>query len=78
MEPPEVKARENRVRRKAQRRGYFLSKSRRRDELAADYGEWYLLRRRPRPGRQRSPRPGGMTLEQAEALLDRLGDGREG
>jgi hypothetical protein len=33
---------ENRIRRMAERRGYYLTKSRRRDERAADYG-LYLL-----------------------------------
>jgi hypothetical protein len=38
------KVRENRLRRVAERRGYELRKSRRRDTLALDYGEWYLTR----------------------------------
>lgn len=38
------KVRENRLRRVAERRGYELRKSRRRDPLALDYGEWYLTR----------------------------------
>jgi len=36
------KVRENRLRQVAQRRGYTLSKSRRRDPLAVDYGKWRL------------------------------------
>jgi hypothetical protein len=38
------KVRENRLREVARRRGYELRKSRRRDPLALDYGEWYLTR----------------------------------
>jgi hypothetical protein len=38
------KVRENRLRRVAERRGYEMRKSRRRDPLALDYGEWYLVR----------------------------------
>jgi hypothetical protein len=39
------KARENRARRAAQRQGFTLIKSRRRDPLATDYG-WYIRRGR--------------------------------
>jgi hypothetical protein len=39
------KARENRARRAAQRQGFTLIKSRRRDPLATDYG-WYIQRGR--------------------------------
>jgi hypothetical protein len=38
------KVRENRLRQVAKRRGYELRKSRRRDELALDYGKWFLSR----------------------------------
>lgn len=38
-----VKVRENRLRRVAERRGYTLMKSRRRDPLALDYGKYWLL-----------------------------------
>lgn len=38
------KVRENRLREVARRRGYELSRSRRRDPLALDYGEYYLSR----------------------------------
>lgn len=38
------KVQENRVRRLAHRRGFDLSKSRRRDEYAVDFGEWSLTR----------------------------------
>jgi hypothetical protein len=36
------KVRENRLRRVAERRGWELSKSRRRDPLALDFGQWTL------------------------------------
>ena len=36
------KVRENRLRRMAKRQGLALSKSRRRDPLAIDYGQWRL------------------------------------
>jgi hypothetical protein len=38
----ENKVRENRLRRVAERRGWKLTKSRRRDPLAIDYGRWFL------------------------------------
>ena len=38
------KVRENRLRQVAKRRGYELSKSRRRDPLAVDFGVWRLWR----------------------------------
>ncbi len=38
------KVRENRLRRTAERRGYGLSKSRRRDEYAVDFGQWKLTK----------------------------------
>jgi hypothetical protein len=41
-----TKARENRLRRMAERQGYALRKSRRRDCYAPDYGELWLLRER--------------------------------
>jgi hypothetical protein len=37
------KVRENRLRRMAERQGYILRKSRRRDPRAIDYGTWYLI-----------------------------------
>ena len=36
------KVKENRLREVAKRRGYTLSKSRRRDPLAVDFGQWTL------------------------------------
>jgi hypothetical protein len=42
MTSSNAKVRENRIRRVAERRGYRLTKSRRRDPLAVDYGQWKL------------------------------------
>lgn len=41
---PEEKARENRLRRMADRRGYRLVKSRRRDPGALEYGGYMLIK----------------------------------
>ncbi len=41
---PELKARENRARRAAQRQGLVIRKSPRRDPRARDYGGWQILR----------------------------------
>lgn len=39
----EIKARENRARRAAERQGYKLVKSARRDPRVNDYGRWWLV-----------------------------------
>jgi hypothetical protein len=44
MNESSEKVRENRIRRMAQRQGLALSKSRRRDPRAIDYGDLYLQR----------------------------------
>lgn len=41
----DAKVRENRLRRVAERQGLILSKSRRRDHLALDFGRWMILDR---------------------------------
>lgn len=38
-----IKVRENRLRRMAERQGFALHKSRRRDPLAAEFGTWYVI-----------------------------------
>jgi len=38
----QVKIRENRARRAAERQGLWISKTRRRDRLAPDYGLWFV------------------------------------
>jgi hypothetical protein len=43
MTPREVKSLETRLRRAAERRGYRLEKSRRRDPAAYDYGTYQLV-----------------------------------
>jgi hypothetical protein len=67
------KVRENRVRRVAERRGYTLSKSRRRDPLATDYGQWQLSRGSLSAGRPTFPvqNVGPFdSLDDVEAFLD--------
>jgi hypothetical protein len=70
------KTRENRIRRKARRRGLTLSKSRRLDTGALDYGKYALLDHRT--GKPVTPLIAGefthsQTLDQIEAWLDRKG-----
>lgn len=43
MTPIERKVWENRLRRMAERRGFKIMKSRRRDQGARDYGVWYII-----------------------------------
>ena len=43
MATNEERTRENRARRVAERRGYRLEKTRRRDPQAIDYGTFYLI-----------------------------------
>jgi hypothetical protein len=57
------KVRENRLRRVAGRRGWTLSKSRRRDPLAVDFGTWTLTG----PGRKARTFP---DLDAVEAFLN--------
>jgi hypothetical protein len=59
---------EIRVRRKAQRRGYTVHKSRTRDPLALDFDKWTVKG----PGAPRGPR----TLDEVEAFLDTPRDQR--
>jgi hypothetical protein len=61
-----AKARENRLRRMAERRGYGLSKSRRRDPLATGYGTWTLT-----DAATGSVIAAGLTLDAAAARLER-------
>lgn len=69
------KVRENRLRRMAERRGLILTKSRRRDTLASDYGTWTL---RTAQGEVITTESGDDALDRIEqALLDpALMDGR--
>lgn len=60
-----AKARENRARRMAERRGFALEKSRRRDPLAVGYGTWTV---RDDYGCVVGKR---LTLEQVEEVLER-------
>ncbi len=59
------KVRENRMRRTADRQGLMLSRSRRRDPLALDYGVYWLA---DRDRHLVSPEQ-GMSLDEVEAFL---------
>ena len=60
----EEKVRENRLRRKAERQGYKLVKSRRRDPDATDYGQFTLT---PEKGKPRV----FASIDEVEAFLTR-------
>ena len=60
------KVRENRARRAAERQGLQLTRSRRRDVRAVDYGKYWLLR----DGEPITPAE-GVGIEDIEAHLDR-------
>ena len=61
------KVRENRLRRAADRQGFKLRKSARRDPRALDYGIWYLT---SATGTTQAPEQ-GMTLDEIEQYLTR-------
>ena len=72
MTDQDVKVRENRIRRMAERQGLQLEKSRRRDPLALDYDRWFIVDASTRTviagsvaGRH------GWTLDQVETFLAR-------
>jgi hypothetical protein len=72
------KARENRLRRMAERQGYRLRRSRRRDPLARDYGLYWILEpKRDRLVVRGSGFDNGMTIDEAEAWLNRPIKSRE-
>lgn len=62
------KVRENRLRRVAERRGYRLTKSRRRDPRAIDYGKYWIT-----DVKTGSPltSAGGLSLDEIEAWIER-------
>lgn len=65
------KVRENRLRRMAKRQGLELSRSRRRDPRALDYGAWFVTRRTA-PGWRGNAlltSEHGMNLDEVEAFL---------
>src|SRR5207247_1930460 len=66
------KVRENRLRRVAERRGWTLSKSRRRDPLALDYGEYVLVASSMRVGNADIPlrRVSLSSLDEVEDFLN--------
>lgn len=63
MRPTEERVRENRLRRVAERRGLKLTRSRRRDPKALDFGLYWLTDQRT--GAQVSPEA-GIPLEEME------------
>ncbi|MGY1845512.1 hypothetical protein [Modestobacter sp. SYSU DS0875] len=63
---PEEKVKENRLRRVAARRGLKLTRSRRRDPRALDYGRYWLTE--VRSNAPASPES-GLTLDQVEEYL---------
>ncbi len=81
--PASDKVRENRLRRMADRRGYLLVKSRRRDPLALDYGLYVIVgktkgnlvgRRGGQAGVSMFADGWGMTLDAVEAELEGLSE----
>jgi hypothetical protein len=61
-----VKVRENRLRRMAERQGYSLQKSRRRDPRAVDYGLYSIVDSHKNPVAGGGP---GLTLDEVERRL---------
>lgn len=72
----EEKVRENRLRRMAERQGYQLVKSRRRDPRAFDYGARWIVDPRSNTIVAGDPTTGGMSLDEVETWLtsDRAAD----
>ena len=63
---------ENRFRRMADRQGYKLTKIRRRDPLAYDYGKYLLIEKNTNGALTNSNRSGNhLSLEEVEVLLSR-------
>jgi hypothetical protein len=68
----EEKVHENRLRRMAERRGFALVKSKRRDPLALDYDRWLIIDQRTKKvvaGEGHGGRP-TMALDEVEAFLE--------
>jgi hypothetical protein len=63
------KIRENKVRRMARRQGLSVTKSRRRDPPANDFGVYWLVDERDRIVFGGGPEPGGVTLDEIEEYL---------
>jgi hypothetical protein len=63
------RVRENRLRRMAERQGYALKKSRRRDPRALDYGAWYVIDPLLNVMVAGGNVPGGLSLDDVEAFL---------
>jgi hypothetical protein len=65
------KVRENRLRRMAERQGYQLTRTRRRDPRAIDYGSYTLVKTDINAAQHHAT---NVTLDQIEAFLTRNGD----
>ena len=63
------KARENRLRNAASRRGFVLERCRRRDPYAIDFGTYRVLDASTRIVVAHGPTPYGLSLEQVENAL---------
>lgn len=65
------KVRENRLRRMAERQGLVLTRSRRRDPRALDYGLYWLARTKGQITDSDDSLLSGVTLDEVEAYLTR-------
>lgn len=63
------KVRENRLRRMADRQGFKLMKSRRRDPRAVDYGTYWIVDPETNHIEAGDPTYGGMSLDEIEQWL---------
>jgi hypothetical protein len=70
------KARENRLRRKAERLGCRLVKSRRRDPDALSYGRFWVMRSNNVLGFRDDNREASATLDQVEKTLEGVAKGK--
>lgn len=69
-----MKVRENRLRRMAERRGFILEKSRRRDKRAVDYGRYRLLVNHRDLDELAQTTPFTQTLDEIETQLESMDD----
>lgn len=69
-----MKVRENRLRRMAERRGFILEKSRRRDKRAVDYGRYRLLVNHRDLDEHAQTTPFAQTLDEIETYLESMED----
>ena len=69
-----MKILENRLRRTAERRGYVLEKSRRRDPKGKDYARYRLLVDARDIDAHRATMPFTLTIREVEQFLDSIGE----